>query len=108
MIEPLEDMKEEVQEHEEEVVDEEQQSVNIMMHALAGYANLQMMKVGGLLKQQPITILINTGSTNNFMNNNIAIRIALPIKNYNRFDAKVADGRILKCDHRCPRVKLLL
>ena len=32
----------------------------------------------------------------------------LPIKNCSRFVVKVANGRILKCDHRCPQVKLLL
>ncbi|RZR81941.1 hypothetical protein BHM03_00008251 [Ensete ventricosum] len=66
------------------------------------------MKVGGLLKQQPITVLINTGSTNNFMNNKVAVRMALPIEDCSRFDVKVANGRILKCDRRCLRVKLLL
>ncbi|RZS16058.1 hypothetical protein BHM03_00047998 [Ensete ventricosum] len=62
-------MEEEVQEHEEEVTDEEQQSTDCMMHALASYANLQMMKVEELLKQQPVTILVDTRSTNNLMNN---------------------------------------
>ena len=59
-------MEEEVQEHEEEVADEEQQPIDITMHALAGCVNPQTMKVGGLLKQQPITVLIDTESTNNF------------------------------------------
>ncbi|RWW02829.1 hypothetical protein GW17_00034061, partial [Ensete ventricosum] len=36
LIEPIEDM-EEVQEHEEEVVDEEQQPIDITMHAITGY-----------------------------------------------------------------------
>ncbi|RZS18038.1 hypothetical protein BHM03_00050264 [Ensete ventricosum] len=40
LIEPLEDVEEEVQEHEEEVTDEEEQLVDITMHALADYANL--------------------------------------------------------------------
>ncbi|RWW82787.1 hypothetical protein BHE74_00008722 [Ensete ventricosum] len=57
LIEPLEDMEEELQEHEEEVAVEEKQPVNMTMRALAGY---------------------------------------------------VIDRRILKCDRRCPRVKLLL
>ncbi|RWW36392.1 hypothetical protein BHE74_00058587 [Ensete ventricosum] len=39
-----------------------------MMHALVDYVNLQTMKVGGLLKQHAITVLIDTGTTNNFMN----------------------------------------
>ena len=85
-------MEEEVQEHVEKVTDEEQQPVDITMHALTGYANLQTMKVGGLLKQQPITVLIDIGSTNNFMNSKVTIRMALPIENCSMFDVKVADG----------------
>ncbi|RWW02502.1 hypothetical protein GW17_00034406 [Ensete ventricosum] len=98
-------MEEEVQEHEEEVTDEEQHPVDITMLALAGYVNPQTMKMGGLLKQQPITN--DTRSTNNIMNK-VVVRMALPIEDCSRFDVKVADGRILKCDRRCPRVKLLL
>ncbi|RRT75325.1 hypothetical protein B296_00021256 [Ensete ventricosum] len=108
LIEPLEDIEEEVQENEEEVMEEEQQPVDFTMHALIGYMNTQTIKVGGLLKQQPITVLIDTGSTNNFKDSKVTIWIALPIEDCSRFDVKVANGRILKYDRRCPLVKLLL
>ncbi|RRT66401.1 hypothetical protein B296_00033362 [Ensete ventricosum] len=107
LIEPLDDSKEEVHEN-EEVIEEEPQSTDCMMHALAGYANPQTMKVRGLLKQQSITVLIDTGSTNNIMNSKVAARMALHIEDCSRFDVKVADDRILKCDRRCLRVKLML
>ncbi|RZR91107.1 hypothetical protein BHM03_00019157 [Ensete ventricosum] len=108
LIEPIEDIEEEVQEHEEEVTDEEQQLADCTMHTLADYANSQMIKEGGLLKQQPITILIDTESTNNFMNCKVAAWIALHIEDCSRFDVKVIEGQILKCDQRYSRVKLLL
>ncbi|RWV98550.1 hypothetical protein GW17_00038591 [Ensete ventricosum] len=66
------------------------------------------MKIGGLLKYQHVTILIDTGSTNNFMNSKVAARLALQIKDCNRFDVKVADGRILKYNKKCSRVRLVL
>ncbi|RRT79988.1 hypothetical protein B296_00022586 [Ensete ventricosum] len=91
LIEPLEDVEEEVWEHEEEVIDEEQQSIDLTMYALVDYANPQTIKVGGLMKQQPITVLIDTGSTNNFMNNKVAVLMALPMEDYSRFDVKFAD-----------------
>ncbi|RRT52801.1 hypothetical protein B296_00035656 [Ensete ventricosum] len=50
LIEPLDNSKEEVHEHKEEVMEEEPQPADCMMHALASYANRQTMKVG-LLKQ---------------------------------------------------------
>ena len=113
MIEPIEEEViehlEESLEHEEEDAEEEPQPTKGTVHTLVGYSNNpQTMKVGGLLKQQPITILIDTGSTNNFLNSKVAVHMNLPIENCSRFVVKVANGRILKCDHRCLQVKLLL
>ncbi|RRT57315.1 hypothetical protein B296_00034927 [Ensete ventricosum] len=75
-----------------------------MVNALAGYTNSQTMKIGGFLKQQPVTILIDTGSTNNFMNSKVVAQMMLQIKDCSWFNIKVADGRILKCDRKCSRV----
>ncbi|RWV81064.1 hypothetical protein GW17_00057554 [Ensete ventricosum] len=112
MIEPVEDEDNETSEKalepKEEAVEEKSSSANYAVHALAGYSNSQMMKAGGLLKQQPIMVLIDMGSINNFLNSKDAARLAFQIKGCNKFDVKVADGRIFNCDQRCPRVKLLL
>ncbi|RWW68711.1 hypothetical protein BHE74_00023750 [Ensete ventricosum] len=112
VIEPVEDEDNETSEKaikpKEEAMEEESPPANYAVHALAGYSNLQMMKVGGLLKQQPITVLIDTGSTNNFLTSTITARLVLQIKGCNKFDVKVDDGQIFNCDQRCPRVKLLL
>ncbi|RWW11644.1 hypothetical protein BHE74_00044726 [Ensete ventricosum] len=48
-----------------------------MSHALADYANPQTMKVKGFLKQWPIIVLIETRSTNNYLNNKVATRLML-------------------------------
>ncbi|RWW69358.1 hypothetical protein BHE74_00023042 [Ensete ventricosum] len=82
----------------EEAMEEESPPANYAVHALADYSIPLMMKVGGLLKQQPITILIDMGSTNNFLNSKVAARLALQIKSCNKFDVKVTDGRIFNCD----------
>ena len=83
MIEPIEEEvikhPEESLEHEEEDAEEEPQPTEVTVHALAGYSNPKTMKVGGLLKQQPITVLIDTGSTTNFLYSKLVVRIALPI-----------------------------
>ncbi|RRT42622.1 hypothetical protein B296_00027675 [Ensete ventricosum] len=76
----------------EEATEEEPQPTDYVVHALAGYSNPQTMEVGGLLKQQPITILIDTGSTNNFLNSKVAARLALQIEGCKKFDVKVTDG----------------
>ncbi|RWW03524.1 hypothetical protein GW17_00033312 [Ensete ventricosum] len=112
MIEPAKDedneTSKEALEPKEEAMEEESQPAGYVLHALTGYSNPQMMKVRGLLKQQPITILIDTGITDNFLNSKVAICLVLQIEVCNKFDVKVADGRIFNCDKWCPRVKLLL
>ncbi|RWV96413.1 hypothetical protein GW17_00040875 [Ensete ventricosum] len=111
VIEPVEDEDNETSEKalepKEEAMEEESPPANYAVHPLADYSNPQMMKVGGLLKQQPITVLIDMGSTNNFLNSKIAACLALQIKGCNKFDVKVVDGRIFNRDQRCPWVKLL-
>ncbi|RRT82445.1 hypothetical protein B296_00004927 [Ensete ventricosum] len=88
--------------------EEDLQSTDCIVHALAGYVNPQMMKIGGFLKQQPITILIDTGSTNNFMDNKVVARSTLQIEDCNKFDVKVAYSRILNYNQRYSWVKRVL
>ncbi|RWV89931.1 hypothetical protein GW17_00047901 [Ensete ventricosum] len=112
VIEPVEDKdnetSEEALEPKEEAMEEESPPATYAVHVLAGYSNPQMIKVGGFLKQQLITIVIDMGNTNNFLNSKVAAHLELQIECCNKFDVKVADGRIFNCDQRCPRVKLLL
>ncbi|RWW51561.1 hypothetical protein BHE74_00042090 [Ensete ventricosum] len=95
-------------EPEDEAMGKEPQPADYTVYVLADYSNPQKMKVGGLLEQQPIIVLIDMGSTNNFLNSKVTTRMALQIEGCNKFDVKVANGRILNCDQRCPQVKLLL
>ncbi|RWV79547.1 hypothetical protein GW17_00059300 [Ensete ventricosum] len=78
------------------------------VHTLAGYTNLQKLKIEGFLEQQSIIILIDAGSTHNFVSSKVAANLMLQKEDYNRFIVKVANGQILKCNQKCPRVKLIL
>ncbi|RRT77453.1 hypothetical protein B296_00015590 [Ensete ventricosum] len=73
LIEPIDEFEqgEEDLEHENENMEEDLQPVDCIVHALIGYTNPQMMKIGGFLKQQPVTILINIRSINNFMDSKV-------------------------------------
>ncbi|RWV82444.1 hypothetical protein BHE74_00008002 [Ensete ventricosum] len=74
MIEPIEEfeLKDANLESKKEDTEEDPQPTVSTVHALADYANPQTMKIGGFLNYKTITILINTGSTNNFMNSKVA------------------------------------
>ncbi|RWW04038.1 hypothetical protein GW17_00032756 [Ensete ventricosum] len=95
-------------EPEKEDAEEEPQSTISTIYALAVYTNPQSIKVDGFLEHQSITILIDTGSTNNFMDSKVVARLTLPIEDYSRFDVKVADGRILNSNRKSPQMKLVL
>ena len=111
MIEPIEDEPEvEVldSDHEEVEINDDVEAVTHTVHALAGYSNPQTMKIGGTLKHQSVTVLIDIGSTNNFMDRKIAARLAYHIECCDKFEVKVANGRILICDSKCSKIKLIL
>ncbi|RRT61768.1 hypothetical protein B296_00027163 [Ensete ventricosum] len=78
-----------------------------MVPTLASYTNLQTLKIEGFLEQQSVIILIDADSTH-FMSNKVATHLMLQKEYYNRFEVKVANGQILKCNQKCPWVKLIL
>ncbi|RWV91564.1 hypothetical protein GW17_00046144, partial [Ensete ventricosum] len=79
MIEPIEEPEPEDADFEskEEDTEEKSQSTVCIVHALSDYANLQTMKIDGFLKHQLVTILVNTGSINNFMDSKVTSRLTL-------------------------------
>ncbi|RWW13668.1 hypothetical protein GW17_00022588 [Ensete ventricosum] len=79
LIEPTNEFEQEEEdlEHKEENTREDLQPVDCMVHSLVGYANPQTMKIGGFLKQKPVTVLIDTKSTNNFMDSKVVARSML-------------------------------
>ncbi|RRT77152.1 hypothetical protein B296_00005536 [Ensete ventricosum] len=89
VIKPAEDednkTSKEALEPKEEAVEEVSQLADYAVHKLAGYSNPHMMKVGGLLNKQPITILVDTGSTNKFLNSKVAAYLALQIVGCNQY-----------------------
>ncbi|RZR99884.1 hypothetical protein BHM03_00029515 [Ensete ventricosum] len=60
--------KHEEEDLEEEHTKEDQQPTECTTHSLAGYTNMQTMKLKGSLKHQPVTILNDTRSSNNLIN----------------------------------------
>ncbi|RZS13089.1 hypothetical protein BHM03_00044621 [Ensete ventricosum] len=84
------------------------QSATRTIPTLAGYTNLQKLKIKGFLRQQPVIILINARSTRNFMSSKVATHLMLQKGDYNGFEVNVANGQIMKCNQKCPWVKLIL
>ncbi|KAG6528131.1 hypothetical protein ZIOFF_010280 [Zingiber officinale] len=112
MIEPIENSEEEDDFHEDETQDNinevQYDSMAISVHALEGLQTLQTMKVKGFIKKQPVMILIDSGSTNNFLDSTLASRLKQKIEQASTFDVKVADGRSLTSPGKCNSIKIFL
>jgi hypothetical protein len=80
----------------------------VTIHALAGYSNPQTMRASGYIKRQPVIVLIDTSSTNNFLDENVSKRLSLSVETCDKFEVKLADGRTLTCESKCSKVKLLM
>ena len=85
---------------EEEVRDEageneelmEDNRVKISLNALSGSSNHQTLKLKGYSKKKPITILIDSGSTHNFLDLGTAKQTGCEILTTNPLWVTVADG----------------
>ena len=113
MIEPVEvPMHSNINSGESDSDNEESETTNdllaVTVHALVGYSNQQTMRVSGYIKHQPVTVLIDTGSTNKFLDEDVAKRLSLSVETCDMFEVKLADGRTLTYESKCSRVKLLV
>ncbi|KAG6531914.1 hypothetical protein ZIOFF_005750 [Zingiber officinale] len=112
MIEPIENSEEEDDFYEGETQDNinevQDDSMAISVHALEGLQTPQTMKVKGFIKKQPVMILIDSGSTNNFLDSTLARRLKQKIERASTFDVKVTDGRSLTSPGKCEGIKIFL
>ena len=60
----------------------------------------------GFLKKQKVTVLIDSGSTHNFINQKLATRLNCFIYPAPEFQVLIADGSIVSCSGKCHSIKL--
>lgn len=64
------------------------------------------MRVIGILEKQPILILIDNGSTHNFVSDKLAQQLKLPITSTTNFPVMVADGSQVVCKEQFDNTRL--
>ena len=60
-----------------------------------GTKDYQTMKVMGKIKKQPLVVLIDSGSTHNFLDQMVVKRLKVPTKIITRVKVTVANGDVL-------------
>jgi hypothetical protein len=80
----------------------------ISLHALMGHTIPQTLRVMGHINQSPIAILIDSGSTHNFLQHRVAKQLGLPTKPFHSFKVLVGNGELLSCTSMYSQVTLYL
>lgn len=70
---------------------------HISAHALDGYDVFETLRITGLCGRKSVNILMDTGSTHNFMDVEVAKRLGCYLLDRAPMTVKVADGGKLKC-----------
>ncbi|XP_052203064.1 uncharacterized protein LOC127808530 [Diospyros lotus] len=78
----------------------------VSLHALAGSAGPQTMRVTAMLKGKVASLLIDNGSTHNFISTKVAHKLQIPTTIIEPFEVRVASGERLACTQQCKAVSL--
>jgi hypothetical protein len=78
----------------------------ISLNALTGFSTPQTLKLIGYIKHRKVIILVDSGSTHNFIHCHIAQETNCYIRTVNNFQIMIANGGSMKCGGRCENVCL--
>jgi hypothetical protein len=78
----------------------------ISLNALTGFSAPQTLKLIGYIKHRKVIILVDSGSTHNFIHRRIAQETHCYIHVVNNFQIMIANGGSMKCGGRCENVHL--
>jgi hypothetical protein len=78
----------------------------ISMNSLTGFSAPQTLKLIGYIKHRKVIILVDSGSSHNFLHHHIAKETNCYIREVNNFQIMIANGESMKCGRRCENVHL--
>ncbi|GAU40605.1 hypothetical protein TSUD_28110 [Trifolium subterraneum] len=80
----------------------------ISFHSLSGSSATATLRIPGQIANHSVTVLIDGGSTHNFIQTRIAKFLNLPTSPVNTLKVMVGNGQLLECNHICPNTSLTL
>ncbi|CAA0827400.1 Unknown protein, partial [Striga hermonthica] len=83
-------------EHEDEVMVPDEEA-EISMHAMAETRGPRTMRLPALVKDRRVFVLVDNGSSHNFINATLSQKLKLPMTKIELFEVRVANGERLKC-----------
>jgi hypothetical protein len=84
----------------------EETTPTISCHALVGISTPQTLKIEGYIKKKKVTVLIDSGSTHNFINYKLAKLLNCFVFLASEFQVMIANGGTINCSGKCHDIKL--
>jgi hypothetical protein len=78
----------------------------ISLHALSGISTPQTLKLMGYIKHWKFIVLVDSGSTHNFIHKRVAEETHCFVHLVHNFQIMITNGGMMKCGGRCENVKL--
>ena len=78
----------------------------ISLHTLAGISSPQTLKIKVFIKHLPVVVLIDSGSTHNFIHQIVTEAVHCFVRAVSNFQVQIVDGGTMKCEGRYENVKL--
>lgn len=80
----------------------------ISFKALSVFPAPETFRIMGTISKQQLTILMDSGSTHNFVQERVAKFLGLPTLPSKSLEGMVGNGSVLDCHHFCPKVTILI
>lgn len=99
-----------VVETEEELFNREEiaQTCEISIHALHGNTGYKTLRLPGYNQQRPLNILIDTGSTHNFIDKDLVTKMGWKVDSCELLDTDLVDGNTVPISGVCKGIEWLL
>ncbi|XP_076896345.1 uncharacterized protein LOC143549303 [Bidens hawaiensis] len=80
----------------------------ISLNAIMGVTSYSTMRVTGSIGTKQLHILIDSGSTHNFLDEKIACKMNCPLKEMPSMKITVADGNVMSCTEVCENMQWMM
>ena len=80
----------------------------ISCSALAGINTPQTLKIEGYIKKKKVIVLIDSGSTHNFIHYKLAKDLNFFVYPVPEFQVMIADGGTINCSRKCNKINLTM
>lgn len=75
-----------------------QKIAEISLHAIFGRTSGATKKLKGKLNSRDVILLVDSGSTHNFMEDALVTKLGLKVQQVTPFDVQIGNGNLVRCN----------